>query len=125
MAYESRIYVVQKSQISSDENGMSYGIVVAMFDLSSMNRWGAFTELLENSPKTELYIYRGGKKTIFDSYGDRLREMSLEDVIDALETDQRREAYRRFRPCLAMLKAFVEDNNNLWGQDLVVLHFGY
>ena len=104
---------------------MSYGIVVAMFDLSAMNPWGAFTELLENSPKTEFYIYVGGTKIIFDSYGDRLREMSLEDVIDALEQDQKRNDFRRFRPCLEMLRAFVEDNNNLWDQDLVVLQFGY
>jgi hypothetical protein len=59
-----------------------------------------------------------------DRYGDPLREASIEDVIDILETSLNAGSeYRRIYPVLAALKA-LECHKYQW-RELAVLHYGY
>ena len=119
MGYESKLYVVEKSTLPS-EDGLTYAAVVAMVDMCKLGCSGELPQLIRKSDPTKYYIY-GTKddKLTEDSYGDPLKEMTLEATIAALEADN--DGYRRILPALALLKSF---NPKDW-RDLAVLHFGY
>ena len=124
MGYESRIYIVEKTNCSyTEENGMKYARVLAMFDVS---KFYELSDWFRNKPATKHYIYAddGDTQIIEDRYGDTLKEASVEEVIDRLERIvENGEDYRRIFPLLAALKAF-ELHSNQWG-NIAVLHYGY
>ena len=119
MGYESRLYVVEKTDLSGYEHSdHKYAQVVAMFDLSKAG--------LHNSMfrSTDCYIYAsdGNTEIVADCYGDPLKELSIPEVIKLLEERQSEcPDYRRWRPCISLLKSF---DVSQW-QNLVVLHYGY
>lgn len=126
MGYESKIYIVEKTNCSySEENGMKYARVLAMFDVS---KFYELADWFSNKPATKHYIYAddGDTQIIEDRYGDTLKEASVEEVIDKIERIigiENEEDYRRIFPLLAALKAF-ESYGNQW-DDIAVLHYGY
>ena len=126
MGYESKIYIVEKTNcFCSEENGMKYARVLAMFDVS---KFYELADWFSNNPATKHYIYAddGDTEIIEDRYGDTLKEASVKEVIEKLErivTVENGVDYRRIFPLLAALKAF-ESHSEQWG-DIAVLHYGY
>ena len=126
MGYESKIYIIEKTNYSWDEeDGMKYARVLAMFDVS---KFYELSDWFRNKPATKHYIYAddGDTEIIEDRYGDTLKEASVKEVIDKLERiieTENRIDYRRIFPLLAALKAF-ESHSEQWG-DIAVLHYGY
>lgn len=123
MGYESRLYVVDKSGIKMDVNGAGeyrYGEIVATFDLSKVYD---ISDRMRNYPATDCFIYVGDEETIEDLYGAPLKEVPIADAIKIIEdaTEADGYVYRRYKPCLGLLKGFDTDE---W-TDLVVLHYGY
>ena len=126
MGYESKIYIIEKTNYSwAEENGMKYARVLAMFDVSNFYE---LSDWFSNKPATKHYIYAddGDTQIIEDRYGDTLKEASVKEVIDRIERIigiENEEDYRRIFPLLAALKAF-ESYGNQW-DDIAVLHYGY
>lgn len=124
MGYESKLYIVEKSNCSyTEENGMKYAEVLAMFDVS---KFYALADWFSNKPSTKHYIYAddGDTQIVEDRYGDTLKEASVKEVVEKLERIvENGEDYKRIFPLLAALKAF-ESHSNQWG-DIAVLHYGY
>lgn len=124
MGYESKIYIVEKTKYSWDEeNGMKYARVLAMFDVS---KFYELSDWFRNKPGTKHYFYAddGDTQIIEDRYGDTLKEASVKEVIDRLERIiENGNDYRRIFPLLATLKVFEEQSNH-WG-NIAVLHYGY
>lgn len=122
MGYESRLYVVEKSDIRNDTD-KRYAKVVAMFD---MCKFYALSDILTKQKETDCYIYAddGNTKIVKDRYDEKLTEASIPFVISILEKIlEGGETYRRIYPLLNALKAFDEQKDK-WG-DMVVLHYGY
>lgn len=120
MGYESKIYVVKKSN-SFDENGKYWASKIAELDMSNS---GDFRNIFKK--ETDCYIYADdGNTPIFeDKYGEQLKEATVDDVVkwlDDIISDG--EDYRRFKVALSLLKSFQTDQ---WeGENIVVLHYGY
>ena len=129
MGYESKIYIIEKTNYSwAEENGMKYARVLAMFDLAmfDVSKFYELSDWFRNKPATKHYIYAddGDTQIIEDRYGDTLKEASVKEVIDRLERIvENEEDYRRIFPLLATLKAF-ELHSDQW-DDIAVLHYGY
>ena len=124
MGYESKLYVVEKSSYDySGDKGMKYCQVIAMFDLC---KFYPLSCTISDYPTTDCYFYAddGNTRVLEDKYGDPLREIPIEDVIDVLEEYlSNNNNYRRIFPTLAALKA-LNEHKNQW-KELVVLHYGY
>jgi len=124
MGYESKFYVVSKSTLRDLKAGeKTYGQIIAFFDLCKIGS-GPLMSLVAASPPTDCYIYAddGNTQILEDNYGDPLVEMSVPDVIEALESDDME--YRRIPPFLECLTAVHQDPQ--WANEtLAVLHFGY
>lgn len=122
MGYESKLYVVEKASKFPNEE-MRYSQIIAMFDLC---KFYPISSVRDNYPATDCYFYAddGNTRVLEDRYGDPLREMPIEDVIDILEnTLLSGDDYRRIYPALATLKA-LESKKHQW-RELAVLHYGY
>lgn len=122
MGYESRLYIVNKSTSHDKINGkeMVYGEIIAIFNLSKVY---AVSNEMTKYPITNAYIYAddGNTKIIEDKYGKPLIEIPIADAIKILDYVSKTDHYRRYEPCLSLLKSF---NLSEW-QNLVVLHYGY
>ena len=124
MGYESKLYVISKGCIDRKfgEKTMTYAGIVASFDLCKVGI--DFSKY----PPTKYFIYAedGDDETIEDKYGDPLRELTLEEAVKEIEKAMDKEpSYRRWKPCLAMLREFRDANKSEWDNDLAVLHYGY
>lgn len=119
MGYESRLYVVHKLS-RSEENGMIFGEKVASFDLCKVS---SVAKDIRSYPKTDTYFYSddGNTPIVKDLYDKPLTEIPIPDMIQILEKASSSINYRRFNPCIQMLKGF---DLSEW-KDLVVLHYGY
>ncbi len=124
MGYESKLYVVTKSSYDSpSDEGMRYCQVIAMFDLC---KFYPLSCVVSTYPTTECYFYAddGNTRVLEDMYGDPLREIPIEDVIDILEGDLANGSnYRRIYPVLGALKT-LNEHKAQW-KELAVLHYGY
>ena len=124
MGYESKIYIIEKTNYSwAEENGMKYARVLAMFDVS---KFYELSDWFRNKPATKHYIYAddGDTQIIEDRYGDTLKKASVKEVIERIEKIvENGNDYRRIFPLLATLEVFEEQSNH-WG-NIAVLHYGY
>ncbi len=124
MGYESRLYVINKSWINRKfgEKTMTYAEIVASFELCKV-----YGIDFAKYPPTKYFIYaEGNDETIEDLYGDPLRELTLEEVVKEIEKAMDKDpSYRRWKPCLAMLREFKNANKSEWNNDLAVLHYGH
>jgi hypothetical protein len=120
MGYESRIYVIDKCEHESLKHGDKFwGEIVGSFDLSRVH--GQVLDAISKYPKSNCYIFAEGDERTTDMYGDEFTEIPLEDMIEILEDAEVADHYRRYLPCIGMLKGFRKKD---WG-NLVVIHFGY
>lgn len=115
MGYESKLYVIEKSDAGKDENGKRWAEVIATFDLCKVNID------FRKYPATDCYIYQENEKIVKDCYGDPLKELTIKEAITEIENVATRDEYRRWKPILGLLKGFNADE---WGE-LRVLHYGY
>ena len=122
MGYESRFYVVEKSNCSAvRDNGLYFASIIAIFDMSKMDYYGKTAKLVGISPDTDCYIYSddGNTRIIEDSYGAKLKDVDFDALIKCLKSDYN--GYRRIPPFIAFLEAI---DKSQW-DDIVVLHYGY
>lgn len=122
MGYESKLYVVEKCNISFVE-GMRGALVVAMFDLCNMGAT-AFNEVVSTYPKTDCYFYADDGNTVVveDKYGDSLTEIPIVDMIHILkECKKEFPKHRRIDPAIKLLESF---DLTEW-RELIVLHYGH
>lgn len=122
MGYESRLYVVQKFDRSSfRDDGKCWADVIAVFNLSKVY---SVSDIIRNKyPDTNCYLTEPGQdiEIVEDLYGSPLKEVPISDMINILENAIQKDDYRRFAPCLTLLKGF---DVSQWG-NIVVLHYGY
>lgn len=125
MGYESRIYIVQKTNILHVLDNGTKKVWAEVIAQVNMCKCVDFSSIF--SKETDCYIYAddGNTQILEDKYGDALKESSIETVIDYLEHKiESGDEYRRFPMLLSMLKPFT--NRNEWGDgNIVVLHYGY
>jgi len=117
MGYESKLYVVDKHHWKWSNE--PWGEVIAMFNLCKVPELN-----FSKYPPTDCYIYAddGNTEIREDNYGDPLKEIPIKDMIQMLEEAIKTEDYyRRYQPCLSLLKGFNLDD---WG-NLVILHYGH
>ena len=116
MGYESKLYVVDKHDWKwCDEK---WGEVIASFDLCCV------PINFSQYPTTDCYIIAddGNTKITEDQYGSPLKEVPVKDMINMIEKEiEADEDYRRYQPCLNLLKGF---DLSRW-ENLVVLHYGH
>ena len=126
MGYESRIFVVEKSEDFIDsETNMKHASLIAMYNMSGID-YKLWDFINNNSVITDCSFWNGFDTTITkDKYGKPLREIPLHKMVKGLEEVVAEEDYRRYPPLLALLKSFDERNMSDWCGDLVVLHYGY
>lgn len=127
MGYESRLYVIEKNTEvplgrSDSPRPMYWGEVIAVFNLCVLDGYVS-AMFRRNFPNTDAYIYADDGDTLIteDLYGDPLTEIPVPDAIRILEEAAARDDYRRYAPCIQMLKGF---DPKKW-HNLVVLHYGY
>lgn len=122
MGYESKLYIVDKASMFPNEE-MRYCQVIAVFDLC---KFYPLSCVISTYPQTDCYFYAddGNTKVLEDRYGDALRELPIEDVIDIIRNEiYSGRTYRRLYPVLAALEV-LENKQDQWNE-LAVLHYGY
>ena len=125
MGYESRIYVVEKSNLKwDDDNGKRYASEKARIDMSKCYE---LSGILRNKPATECYIYADDRNTHIekDCYGMPLTETPLGEALEIVEDVIARTPYDYWmydvlRATLQAIYDFVGDDERF-----VVLHYGY
>lgn len=124
MGYESRLYVVNKSDYGFerdfDGKKLKYAEVIASFELCKVYE---VSDKMRMYSDTDCFIYDGDEELIEDKYGNTLKEIPIADAIAIIEEAAESEgyAYRRYQPCLSLLKGF---DTSEW-RNLVVLHYGH
>lgn len=123
MAYESRIYVVNKFDTKGfDECVKNYYSceTIAVFNLCRID--DEILGMIQNNAETDCYIWDNeGNPTHTDKYGKGMIEMSLEEALKIFIHAKNFYDYRRYTPIVGLLSGF---NLNEWS-NLVVLHYGY
>lgn len=122
MGYESKLYIVRKSNHWQEE-GKRFAEKIAEFN---MCKFRDLADKMRNQPKTDCYIYADDGNTMIleDCYGEKLTEATPKFVIAVLEKILANgEDYWRIYPLLAFLQSLEQ----MIGQDenIVVLHYGY
>ena len=120
MGYESRLYIVDKSDLASTKNGklMVWCDIIAQFNLSRVPK---IYEKVSAYKDTNGYFYYNNKEVTEDMYGKPLKEIPIGDMISIISEAMKNDCFRRYKPCLNLLKGF---NPSEW-ENLVVLHYGY
>lgn len=121
MGYESKLFVVSKTRRSYRDDERVWGEVIATFDLCKVYD---VSDVIRNKYKpTNCFIYsdNGNDEILEDMYGEPLREVPFSDMIEIIEKAAAKDDYRRYAPCLGLLKGFNLDEWN----NLVVLHYGH
>ena len=122
MAYESRIYVVSKSDMKGfDEKVKDYRMseIISSFNLCRID--DEILGMIQNNPETDCYIWTEDGPTHTDKYGKGMIEIPFEEAVKIFIHAKNFYDYRRYAPLAGMLMGF---NPKEWN-DLVVLHFGY
>ena len=130
MGYESRIYIVRKSNQYDPDIGKVWAEVLMVFNL------GKVTEDLEDwyreQKPTDCYIYKDDGNTVVleDECGDPLREMDLIDCYNAIsdEIDRRISHgadYTIERVLIDGVLDILMDKYALRSSRVVCLHYGY
>lgn len=124
MGYESRLYVVNKTDMETSviegdvERRMKWGELLATFNMCVL---GNECYPLWSGNETDCAFYDGHEYPIRDKYDKPLTENTVKDTIAVLEEAERATHYRRHQQVIAFLKAIDESE---W-DNVVVLHYGY
>lgn len=109
MGYETKMYLVEKSEVSTNDNGASYCQVIAMVDLCKMGYHGQLAKIDEQRPeKPEVYFYDvdGNTEVTVDCYDKPLGVYDPQIVLNAMKADNDEE-YRRFDIGIALLESAI------------------
>jgi hypothetical protein len=91
--------------------------IMATIDLSKCGSGSAIHDIdrVNKDESHGWYWYEsdGNTRTTEDKYGDQLKPVQLQVVIDALKKDIEKDDYRRFKWALALLESMVDDRENL------------
>ena len=118
MGYESRIFVVNKAQLGDEK---PWGEIIASMNLCCVDN--EVLRGINEYPETDCYIFADGEeRTSEDKYGQTMREIPIPDLIGILEQAEANDHYRRYSPCIGLLKGFCLSD---WDDGLVCLHYGY
>lgn len=117
MGYESRIYIVRKSELI-DDGGKRYAQEIARFN---MGKIPDVSSILRNMPKTDCYICAddGSTEVIEDKYGEELTECT--PSVLAYTITHNDGGYWRYNLLLPVLKELAE----LKDDTICCLHYGY
>jgi len=124
MGYESKLYLCDGSDLHPKSgNGKTWAQVIAIVDLCVCGRESETAELIQASHESKWFVYSddGDTPILEDPYGDPLKAVDADLLIEAMDRDNRKEYYRRFELALAMLKVCRER----FGERFIVLHFGH
>lgn len=117
MGYESRLYIVNKSDI---KDGKGYwSDLIASFNLCCVS--DILMSNIAKAKDTDAYFLAGDSFIYEDRYGKKLKEIPLKEMITMISNAMQYDDYRRYKPCLSLLMGFNEKEWN----NLVVLHYGY
>ena len=122
MGYESRFYIVNKTDIKSMSKKRYWAQVIAMFDLGKV--YAVSSPIRDKYQATDVYIYADDENTEItkDRYGEPLIEIPLDDMIQLMKkVITSEDYYRKYNPFLQLLKGFHKSD---W-ENLVVLHYGH
>ena len=122
MAYESRIYVVSKTDMMGyEEQVKDYKMceIIASFNLCRID--DEILGMISHYPESDCYLWVDGEATATDRYGEHFTEIPLDKAIEIFIHAKNFYDYRRYTPVASMLTGF---NPKEW-KDLVVLHYGY
>lgn len=120
MSYESRIFVVNRTEIDRGTNVYVWGEKIADIKMSNMKY--DFSELFTNEIDYELYVDNSDESTRTDKYGAVMTYTDRNTVIDYLEKQiANGDNYRRLTVLLGLLKGF---DDKQW-DELQVVHYGY
>ena len=120
MGYEVKLYAVERI----NEGMGGYASVVAEIDLCKIGDGNLYALMLKRRPdETLAYIYGtdGNTKIVKDRYDELLPVMGVDEVIKAIQADNKKENYRRFAIALAFLKEFKKH----FGEDARILAYGH
>ena len=122
MGYDMRFYVVNKCENVKrkiEDNEFCFGEIVAQYEYCVDNNLATFID--NNSKSTNTYIYIGEDETIRDCYGDLIKDIELDNLLNYLRNDK--EEYRRKLPFIRLLEGFklVKDQFS----DLRILMYGH
>ena len=121
MGYESKIYIVEKTNTKLKDK--SYAPIIAVFELGKVYK---ISDVLRNKPATDCYVYAddGDTQIVEDRYGEPLTECEIPELIELIRKDiENGSDYRRYFPLLAMLEA-MQEHREQWGE-VVCLHYGH
>lgn len=120
MSYESRIFVVNRTEVNNVTSVYVWGEKIADIKMGSMEN--GFSELFTNKIDYELYVDNADEPTRTDKYGAVMTYTDRNTVIDYLEEQiANGDNYRRLTVLLGLLKGFDEAQ---W-DELQVVHYGY
>lgn len=99
--------------------------IYASVDLCKPGYDAVVMKLKDNSKADPVYMYSvmgdGDTQIAEDCYGETIVPIPIQNVIEALHTDQRNDYYRRFRWALALLESMRDEE----GGQLSVAFWGY
>lgn len=123
MGYETKLYLADISAYNlPSENGLKYASIVGMVDLCKTGD-GPFEQLRNSSVSKvpSVYFYNNSdEKITHDLYGSPIVVMDANEVLKALQKDNRKQNYRRFDLAIGLLKAAIKSYPGL-----KVLTYGY
>lgn len=118
MGYESKLYIVQESDIKfPSDNGKVWAEVIGMVDLCKCY---PIVEVFDEVANGYIYADDGNTRIEEDCYGSPLMVASLSAVITRLKIIARDEDYWRAKVALDFLESVRKTNPNC-----KVYHFGY
>jgi hypothetical protein len=123
MGYESRLYVIRKTDVRVDGK-YKYAETLVEYE---MGVFPPFQKLFNDGKRasTEYAPCRGDDYIVEDMYGDSLSEASIDEVLDFLDQLIVLEGvhYERVDPLRALLGEYNKIQNN-WYR-LAILHYGH
>lgn len=124
MGYEMKFYVVRKSNLALEKDETKKW-AEKISEFYYCKDYGLANWIDKNYEETNCYIFAddGNTEILEDMYDSPLIEIPIKDMVEYLETHS--DDYRRVKPFLNMLKAFDEDNETKWNNELVILRYGY
>ncbi|MBR2681451.1 MAG: hypothetical protein IKE23_12020 [Exiguobacterium sp.] len=128
MGYESRIYVMKRSEITFENRERPYILAeeIAMFDLRCLGyEHGNIVRDAFKTPIDFRFFENGDDTTTTDAYGDALKYCQIEELIAALSEYSEHEHYRRVPPLIACLSALIDDSDAWTDGELIAVHYGY
>ena len=128
MGYESRIYVMKRSEVTFENRERPYirAENIAMFDLCCLGyeRGRIVRDAFKTPIDFDFYAY-GDEPTKEDAYGDTLKYCGIRELLCALHEYYKHEQYRRIPPLGLFLEGLILDEEKWTDGELIAVHYGY